>query len=59
MVTCSIVSDGWSVAFLSEAGDLPLIQVTSGRLSNGAKVVVTEMTKGDPATLVYDGSETP
>ncbi|KAL9189871.1 hypothetical protein ACHAXT_009546 [Thalassiosira profunda] len=48
------IADGWSVAFLSEAGDLPLIQATSGRLSDGAKVVVAEATKGDPATLVYE-----
>ena len=53
------ISDGWTVAFLSEAGDLPLIRATSGRLSNDAKVVVTEVTKGDPATLIYDGSESP
>lgn len=59
LVHVESVSDGWSVTFLSEAGDLPLIQATSGRLSNDARVVVTEMTKGDPAILVYDGSETP
>ncbi|KAL7532002.1 hypothetical protein ACHAXR_005653, partial [Thalassiosira sp. AJA248-18] len=53
------ISNGWSVTFLSEAGDLPLIQATSGRLLGDAKVVVMEMTKGDPATLVYDGSENP
>lgn len=59
LVHVESIPNGWSVTFLSEAGDLPLIQVTSGRLSNDAKAVVTEMTKGDPATLIYDGSEVP
>eukprot|EP00970_Alexandrium_tamarense_P002964 scaffold427_cov103-Alexandrium_tamarense.AAC.19 len=54
--------NGWSVTFLSEAGDLPLMEVTSGRLLSedaNAKVLVTEVVKGDSATLVYDGSEAP
>jgi len=52
------VANGWSVTFLSEAGDLPLIKTTSGRLSNDAKVVVTEVIKGDAATLVFE-TQTP
>ena len=59
LVHVEAISSGWSVSFLSEAGDLPLMQATSGRLLGDAKVVVTEATKGDPATLVYDGSEAP
>ncbi|KAL3774885.1 hypothetical protein ACHAW5_007303 [Stephanodiscus triporus] len=59
LVQVEPISNGWSVTFLSEAGDLPLIQITLGRLSHGAKVVVTEAVKGDFATLVYDGSEIP
>jgi hypothetical protein len=56
------IDDGWSVEFLSEAGDLPLMSATSGRLLGGnasAKVVITEVVKGDHATLVYDGSDNP
>ena len=53
------ISNGWSITFLSEAGDLPLMHVTSGRLSQGTKMIATEVTKGDIATLIYDGSETP
>ena len=59
IVDVESIENGWSVAFLSEAGDLPLMEATSGRLSSNAKVFITEMTKGDPATLIYDGSETP
>ena len=53
--------NGWTVTFLSEAGDLPLMEVTSGRLlgDSNAKMVVNEATKGDSAILVYDGSESP
>eukprot|EP00804_Cyclotella_cryptica_P021433 CCRYP_005783-RA/>CCRYP_005783-RA protein AED:0.00 eAED:0.00 QI:831/1/1/1/1/1/3/2372/6166 len=53
--------NGWSITFLSEAGDLPLMEATSGRLMGdpSAKVEVAEATKGDPADLIYDGSETP
>ena len=59
LVQVDSIANGWSVAFLSEAGDLPLIQVTTGRVSNGVKIAVTEATKGDAATLVYDGSDIP
>ncbi len=59
LVHVDLISNGWSVTFLSEAGDLPLMQVTSGRLSSGTKIVTMETTKGDIATLIYDGSETP
>ena len=37
------ISDGWSITFLSEAGDLPLIEATSEKLSNNAKVEATEI----------------
>ena len=52
---------GWAVTFLSEAGDLPLMEVTSGRLLGdvNAKMIVNEATKGDSANLVYDGSDSP
>jgi hypothetical protein len=55
LVHLKIISNGWSVAFFSEAGNLPLIQATSERLSGDAKVVVTEMTKGDLASLIMMG----
>ncbi len=59
LVHVESISNGWIVTFFSMAGDLPLIQVTLGRLSISAKVVVTEATKGDSATHVYNGSEIP
>jgi len=60
LVDVESTSTGWSISFQSEAGDLPLIETTSGRLLNdNAKVVATEVVKGDAATLIYDGSETP
>jgi hypothetical protein len=59
LVQVESISNGWSVTFFSKVGDLPLIEVTLGRLLNSAKVVVAEATKGDSATLVYDGSEIP
>lgn len=59
LVHVDSIFNGWSITFLSEAGDLPLLQVTSGRLSHGAKIAATEITKGDFATFVYDGSEIP
>ena len=61
VVYVDTISDGWSVTFLSEAGDLPLMSATSGRLLGDpdARVVVTEAVKGDIAMLLYDGSENP
>ena len=61
VVHVDAIDDGWSVTFLSEPGDLPLMSATSGRLmgDSAARVVITEAAKGDLATLVYDGSENP
>ena len=53
------ITDGWAVTFLSEAGDLPLMEPTSGRLSGNAKIVARESVKGDAASIVYDGSQNP
>lgn len=53
------ITDGWAVTFLSEAGDLPLMEPTSGRLSGNAKIVARESIKGDAASIVYDGSQNP
>eukprot|EP00957_Ditylum_brightwellii_P123462 9413241-Ditylum_brightwellii.AAC.1 len=57
----NLIMNGWSITFLSEAGDLPLIEVTAGRLTGAldAKISVLERTKGDHATLIYDGSQDP
>lgn len=59
LVQVEFIPNGWRVTYLSEAGDLPLIQVTTGWISNGVRIVVSEATKGDAATLVYDGSDIP
>ena len=61
VVHVDVIGDGWSVTFLSEPGDLPLMKATSGRLigDSAARVVITEVVKGDLATLLYDGSENP
>ena len=59
VVSVDAIVDGWSVIFLSETGDLPMMSATSGRLQNDATVVITEAVKGDHATLLYDGSENP
>lgn len=59
----AVGQSGWRVRFLSEPGDLPLMQGTSGRLMtpNGAsaKIIVEEHVKGDAASLVYDGTDQP
>lgn len=59
----AVGESGWRVSFLSEPGDLHLMQATSGRLvtPNGAsaKIIVEEHVKGDAATLVYDGTDQP
>ena len=48
LVDVESTSTGWSISFQSEAGDLPLIETTSGRLLNdNAKVIATEVVKGD------------
>ena len=50
----------WMVTFSGEAGDLPLLEVTNGRITgNSARVRVTEAVAGTEATLVYDGSSNP
>lgn len=55
------IPNGWAVTFLSEAGDLPLMGVTTGRLIGppGLDLKVSEHVKGDDARLVYDGSDLP
>ena len=70
----SIIHDeghGWRVSFVSEAGDLPLMQSTSGRLTTtdpdestatgsvAVRVVIEEHIKGDNAYLIYDGTDQP
>ena len=49
------------MTFLSEAGDLPLMEVTKGRLTGPQDfdLTVSEYTKGDMASLVFDGSDRP
>lgn len=55
------IPDGWRITFDSEAGDVPLLVATSGRLTGlqKPKAVVTEFVKGNTATLVYDGTGKP
>jgi len=62
---------GWRVSFVSEAGDLPLMQSTSGRLTTtgpdestatgsvAVRVVIEEHIRGDKAYLIYDGTDQP
>lgn len=49
------IPNGWSVTFLSEVGDRPLMEATSGRLSGvvDAEVVITDMSKEDPAKFTF------
>ena len=57
----------WDVTFDSEAGDLPLMETTAGRLLNGGvlnggvmpSTWVEQIEQGSPAVLVYDGSADP
>jgi hypothetical protein len=48
----------WTVSFITECGDLPLITTTAGRLQGvAATVTVTELTAGTAATVVYKGKD--
>ena len=50
----------WRVTFLTEAGDLPPMVVTNGRLlGRAASIVVVTQQQGSPAVLVYDGTDLP
>ena len=51
--------DGWRIAFLSEPGDLPSLEVTSGRLTgpDDANILIDEFIKGDAAKLIFDSSD--
>ena len=52
----------WLVTFLSEAGDLPLMRATSGRLSYDSATpaaYVETVLPGTSAVLVYNGSDAP
>ncbi|KAH9100136.1 hypothetical protein LEN26_016139, partial [Aphanomyces euteiches] len=50
----------WVVTFLTELGNLPLIQITSGRLTGGgASGVVTSIQDGTPGSIIYDGTNAP
>jgi hypothetical protein len=52
----------WTVSFESAAGDLPIIEAYAGRLTplaSSAALVVTEVTAGSSAVLVYDGRSIP
>ncbi|KAF4031960.1 Fibronectin type III domain [Phytophthora infestans] len=50
----------WDVTFVTELGDLPLIKVTSGRLTGGnPNVQVTTIQEGTPGRVVYDGATAP
>ncbi|RHZ10616.1 hypothetical protein DYB31_002620, partial [Aphanomyces astaci] len=50
----------WVVTFLTELGNVPLIGITSGRLTGGGTTgVVTSIQDGTPGRIVYDGSNSP
>jgi PA14 domain./Fibronectin type III domain./Filamin/ABP280 repeat. len=57
-VEVSDINNGWAITFLSSPGDLPLMQVTSGKLiaPERVKLVVSEVQKGDNPVLMYTGS---
>ena len=61
IVSVSDISNGWRVTFDSEAGDLPLMMTTSGRLLGpvGVHVKVLEHVKGSVCRLIYDGTGIP
>ena len=61
VVSVTTTFSGWRITFESEAGDLPLIEVTSGRITAPADVFigVKEIVKGLPARLVYNGANQP
>jgi len=48
---------GWEVRFISEAGNLPLLEVTKGRIhgATDASISVVEHVNGHDAILIYDG----
>lgn len=50
----------WMITFDTELGDLPLLDVTTGRLTGGrVAAAVKEHQAGSSATLIYDGTLTP
>lgn len=50
----------WTVTFETEVGDLPMLGVTTGRLTGGgSSAAVTEKQAGSAATLIFDGSGMP
>ena len=50
----------WSVTFRTEAGDLPPMGITAGRLTGGtARADVNTFQPGTAATLIYDGVNKP
>jgi len=61
VVSVSMTRNGWRITFESEAGDLPLMQVTTGRITGFADISVSveEVAKGTAAKLLFDGSDQP
>ena len=61
IISVDLIPSGWAVSFLSEAGDVPMMKVTTGRLKGpqGTTVYVIEHVKGYFTNMVYDGSEDP
>lgn len=59
-VTASYGGYEWTITFDSELGNLPLLEVTTGRLGgHGLTGTVTELVPGSSATMVYEGSGMP
>ncbi len=61
VASVSTTRNGWRITFESEAGDLPLMQVTTGRITGFAHISVSveEVAKGTAAKLLFDGSDQP
>ena len=61
VVAVSKIAHGWRITFLSEAGDLPLMEVTSGRLVGpfNPSIKVVESKRGTICTLLNDGPTHP
>lgn len=59
-ITLSYGAYQWTITFETELGDLPMLEVTDGRLTGGGRsATVTEKQAGTAATLVFDGSGMP
>jgi len=61
VASVSTTRNGWRITFESEAGDLPLMQVTTGRITGFAHISVSveEVAKGTATRLLFDGSDKP